>query len=652
MKSVPVHKGESLPRVVLVGNPNTGKSLLFNCLSGACVESSNLPGVTAEAAQRTVQEQGFRYQLIDLPGVYGLEALSPDQALTWEELRREAPDLVVAVLDATHLPRNLSLLLALMALDLPLLVAGTFGDVALEEGEPVNWEKLARILEVPIVPVVPPKGWGVPELRREILRLLRNPLPRRYPLPYPRPMRRLVAQLERIAEEAGLLPRRSAALFLMGTPPRNEKVPDLGSFDRAEGAMATFRRESRIADLPLALLTFWHSLARVIAQAAQKPHRHLPRKLEGILTAPLSGTICALALLLLIFTALYLVGGWLSGGLTLLWQSGVSPLLQGAVHGLLGQTAWARVVLWGIDDGILAALTVGVPYILVFCLILGFLEDSGYLAVLSFLGERLTRLFGLPGRALISLVASAGCNVPAITGTRTLPTQRERTIACLLVLLVPCSARTGVILGAAAPYLGWAAGLSLYGILLLLILGFGLLMNRLFPGRPSAMIVEIPPLRWPQARLVWRKTWFRFADFLTIATPILILGSFLLGTLYETGAIWAVTAPLRPLVEGWMGLPAVAGLALLFSLLRKEMALQLLVVLAIAQYGTGASNLLLFMSPAQLYVFVYFLLVSFPCLSAFTVLIRELGWKRGLALFAVLLGFAIISSGLLYRLIA
>jgi Fe2+ transport system protein B len=249
----------------------------------------------------------------------------------------------------------------LMALDLPLLVAGTFGDVALEEGEPVDWEKLTRILEVPIVPVVPPKGWGVPELRREIQRLLRNPPPRRYPLPYPRPMRGLVAQLERITEEAGLPPRRSAALLLMGNPPLNEVVPDPGSREEAEGAMAAFRRESRISDIPLALLTFWHSLAQVIAQAAQKPHRHLPRKLERILTAPLSGTICALALMLFIFTALFLVGGWLSEGLTFLWRSGVSPLLQGAVHGLLGQTAWARVVLWGIDDGVLAALTVGVP---------------------------------------------------------------------------------------------------------------------------------------------------------------------------------------------------------------------------------------------------------------------------------------------------
>jgi ferrous iron transport protein B len=636
-------------RVALVGNPNAGKSLLFNRLTGAAVESSNYPGVTADLSRRTIQQDGLSIELVDLPGVYGYQTVSGDQALTWRFLQEEPPDLVVVVIDATHLARNLSLLLTLLASDCPLLVAGTFGDIAQEEGDPVDWDKLSRLMEIPVVPVVPPRNQGLPLLRQAIVRSLRERKPHRWPLPYPRLMGATVARLARLMGDAGLPARSSTFRFLEGDPALRLELEKRGWQEEADQILEEFRHSSSIRDIPLALNTFWSSLGGVIAEAAQRPHHHLPRRLERFLVAPLSGSLVAVGLLLLIFTLVFTLGGWLAEGLTTFWLSAVSPLLQGAVHALLGAGPVGRVLLWGIDDGILAALTVGIPYIFVFYLILSLLEDSGYLGVLSFLGERLTRLFGLPGRALISLVASAGCNVPALVGTRTLPTQRERFIASFLILLIPCSARTGVVLGAAAPYLGWGAALSLYGLLLLVILGFGLILNRVNKGRASAMIVEIPPLRWPIPSLVLRKTWVRFADFLLIATPILVVGSMVLGTLFVTGAIWSVTAPLRPIVEGWMGLPAVAGLALIFALLRKEMALQLLMVLAVAQFGTGARNLLSFMTPAQLYVFIYFILVSFPCLSAFTVLWREQGWKRSLLIFAILFAFSIFTSGLLYR---
>jgi len=642
---------EALPRVALVGNPNVGKSLIFNCLTGSCVDTANYPGVTVGHSERVVRGESQNYLLVDLPGIYGLEAATPDQSAAWDYVFQRKPDLVVAILDSTNLARNLYLLMVLMALDLPLLVVGTFGDKAEQEGEPVNWEKLSQILEIPVIPVVAPKGRGIPLLRREILKALSRKKTQAFPLPYPAFMRELVSRLEDLMKKAGLPSRRSAFLFLMGEESVRQTLGERGLLTEAEKTLESFLKAYGVQDLPGALSSFHNSLSRVIAQAVQKPHKHIPRRLEKFLTSPLSGAIAALALLVLVFSALFLVGGWLSELLSSTWQAVVSPPLERLAILIFGPGAWAKVFLWGFDQGILAALTVGIPYIFIFYLILAFLEDTGYLSVLSFLGERLTRLFGLPGRALINLVASAGCNVPAIAGTRILPSMRERFIASLLILLVPCSARSAVIFGAAAPFLGWGAALSLYGIVALLILGFGTLMNKIYPGKPSILIAEIPPLRWPQFNLVLRKTWFRFADFLYFAAPILILGSIFLGGLYETGAVWSVVAPLRPILEGWMGLPVAAGLAILFAFLRKEMSLQLLLVLAAAQAGAPTTNLLNFMTPAQLYVFVYFITVSFPCLSAFSMLVRELKAKNALIILLIMLSFSILTSGLLYRLL-
>ncbi len=240
-----------------------------------------------------------------------------------------------------------------------------------------------------------------------------------------------------------------------------------------------------------------------------------------------------------------------------------SPLLASAVHAVFGYGALAGTLLWGLDGGILAALAVGIPYILTFYFVLALLEDSGYMNAAAFLADRVMHLFGLHGRAVIPLMAAAGCNVPAIMGTRVLATKRERTIACALVVLVPCSARTAVILGSVSLFVGWQWALLVFGVLGLVGLAAGLLLNRILPGEPEGLVMEMFPFRRPSLRLVATKTWKRFGTFLWAAAPIMLLGSFALGALYETGLIWHLSRPLEPVVVGWLGLPAVAGLTLL-----------------------------------------------------------------------------------------
>ena len=369
-------------------------------------------------------------------------------------------------------------------------------------------------------------------------------------------------------------------------------------------------------------------------------------------TAPATGFPLLAAVLVGLFATLFWMGDYLSTLLTALWEAWASPGIRAAVRLALGEGAAGRSLLWGVDAGVNAALAVGIPYVLTFYLILSVLEDTGYLNAVAFLTDPFMHRLGLHGRAAIPLVAGAGCNVPAIMGTRVLATMRERVLASTLVCLMPCSARTAVIAGAVARYVGWAPAVAIYLIVAGIAFSAGWGLNRVLPGHSAGLVMEMFPFRAPCLRTMLKRTWHRFAGFVRVAMPVVLAGSLVLGIIYETGLVWAFTVPLRPLVEGWLGLPAVAGLTLIFAVLRKELALQLLITLAIAQYGTGADDLLRFMDRGQIFTYALVNTLYIPCIATVAVLARELGWRRALLISAFTIALALLAGGVAHRLIA
>jgi ferrous iron transport protein B len=325
---------------------------------------------------------------------------------------------------------------------------------------------------------------------------------------------------------------------------------------------------------------------------------------------------------------LFVVGEFLSGVLTTSWGATVSPALERLVTTAFGEGALGRTILWGVDGGVIATLAVGIPYILTFYVLLALLEDSGYLNAAAFLTDRVMHRVGLHGRAVIPLIAALGCNVPAIIGTRTLNSTRERLIASILITLTPCSARTAIIIGAVALYAGWQWAVMVYAVLLLVGILAGVGLNRLLPGEKEGLVMEMFPFRRPIVRQVAAKTWRRFRDFIWDAAPIIVIGSMALGALYETGVIWDLTAPLSPVVETWLLLPSVAGLTLVFGVLRKELALQLLLTFAVVAYGASVQDIGAFMDTSQIVTFALVASLYVPCVATVAVLGRELGWRR------------------------
>jgi len=652
----------------LAGNPNVGKSSIFNTLTGTGAVTANYPGKTVEINVAATRLGELRIGLVDLPGTYALGAVSEDQWVARQGILDGNPDAVIVILDATNLARNLYMLLQLLDMGFPVVAALNLFDQARKKGIEIDVAALSRLLGIPVIPTVATHGEGLETLLAAAVAAVRRSRKCREPGPGAggSPTRHVSygADVEKIVGDIsvhvsallnGDAPRvspRGLALLLLENDAEFKRLvrgvdrgPELLSFvDEA----AVRIHDEHGEDAPLRIIRERHGLAGAIVDEVQRrgaDKELLSQRLWRLTTSPLTGLPILAVALGGIFAFLFVVGDFLARTFSTLWAVALSPLIQGAIHLIAGNGVVAKILIWGPDAGIEASLAVGIPYVLTFYFLLAFLEDSGYLNSVAFLTDRIMHRFGLHGRSIIPLVAGAGCNVPAIIGTRVLTTMRERTIASTLIVLIPCSARTAVILGALASLAGWQWGIAVFLLMGLLVAAVGVGLNKVMPGESSGLVMEMFPFRMPSLRSIAIKTWFRFKDFIFVATPIVLGGSLLLGALYETGLIWKLSAPLAPVMEGWLGLPAVAGLTLIFAILRKELALQLLLTLAIVRYGPHTKSLLDFMVPSQLFVYALVNTIYIPCVATVAVLGRELGWKRAAAIMGFTIALALAAGG-------
>jgi ferrous iron transport protein B len=650
-------KGKADFIFVLAGNPNVGKSSIFNRLTGMGVVTANYPGKTVELNMAATTFKDLCIGIIDLPGSYALGAVSEDQWVARRAVLDTSPDAAIMILDATNLARNLYMTLQFIDLGIPIVAALNLIDEAEKRNIITDSEKLSDLLGITVVPTIATTGQGLDELIQKAVEVAGKKLEIRYNVRYGTDIETNIKELEDLLSRYnfGIAPRALALLLLEEDSEFVELVEK-----HADGSLILNEVKKISSDIqkkhgektPMRITRERHGLAGSIASQVQgEVTPAASDKLWAYTTSPFTGIPLLLGVLAVIFAFLFYGGNILSTLFSSLWTDNVTPLIKWGIFSVFGEGLVGRILKWGFNDGILAALAVGIPYVLTFYFMLAFLEDSGYLNSVAFLMDRLMHKFGLHGRAIIPLVAGAGCNVPAIIGTRVLTTMRERTIASTLITLIPCSARTAVILGAVSLFIGWKPAVAIYIIILALVFFVGIGLNKVMPGSSSGLVMEMFPFRAPIISNIFKKTWFRFKDFVFVAFPIVVVGSLILGALYETGYLWKLAEPLSPVVEGWLGLPAVAGLTLIFAVLRKELALQLLVTLAVAMFGGGASNLLLFMTPTQLFVYALVNTIYIPCVATIAVLGRELGWRCAISIIIFTILLAIIIGGLALRFI-
>ncbi|MFI7445657.1 ferrous iron transport protein B [Nonomuraea indica] len=523
---------EGTPTVVLVGNPNVGKSTLFNALTGARQTVGNWPGKTVHLAYGLCHVRAaMPVTVVDLPGTYSLDPRSPDEELTRDLLcgLQHRPDLVVMVMDAANLARNLYLLAQVLEAGLPVVVALTMRDLAVARGLRVDPERLAAELGVPVVPVTPRRRTGLEDLATAVASALEKPA---VPAP-PRLAAEVEQALAALAPFCAALPypERLTSTTVFG----GGRLPDLpqplldeavrqaagllrsGAADAEYGGVAALLAEGRYA---------WaHRVLAAVTDRRQAGPSWSDR-IDRIMTSRLLGVPAFLAMMWIVFAATTSLVAPVQDLLGALFDGPVSSGARGLLD-TLGAPAWMTGLLVdGLISGVGQLLTF-VPLMVVMFVLLTLLEDSGYMARAAFVADRLMRLLGLPGRAFLPIIVGFGCNVPALSATRILGQPGQRLLLGLLLPYVSCTARLTVYVLVATVFFGRAGGTVVFGMYLLsitLVVLVGLLLRRtLFRDlAEESLLLELPPYRMPSARVVARHTWRKLSGFLRTASTVIV----------------------------------------------------------------------------------------------------------------------------------
>jgi len=603
----------------------------------------NWPGKTVERAEGTLQYKGHRIKVIDLPGIYSFSTYSMEEMVSRDFIALEKPDIVVDVVDASSLERNLFFTLQLLELEAPLILALNQIDLMAKKGICIDYEKLQRALGVPVVPMVAIRGKGISELIEQIMRLAAQ---RRKPpeIKYGREVE------QRIQEIAGLLgkikigyPSRWAAIKLLE---RDEKITKLvasldDSIVQAAVTMAEELEKIHGESSSVVISAERYHVAEEIARRVQSfgnPGKSPTDRLDEIALHPVLGYFAILGVVggLLVWT--FLVGAKISE----LLIEALSPIeqLEPVVSGPLADIIWN-----GAFAGFVAGLTLVIPYVVPFYIILAVIEDSGYLTRISVMLDRGMHKIGLHGKAIIPLILGYGCNVPACFGCRIMETPKQKVLAAFLVTLVPCTARTVVILGLVAAFVNiwWAMALYVFDIVLIILLGR--IAFKVVPGESVGLIMEMPDYHVPSAKVVLNQTWARTKSLLWVVFPAYIIGSAVLQAIYAAGWLDPANDALRPITVEWLGLPSAVGILLIFGLVRKELTILMLAVIF------QTTNFASIMSPVQLIVLALVTMIYVPCLAVILCLAKEFGWKKTAVIAIFEVSLAILLGGVAFRLL-
>lgn len=609
-------------QVALIGQPNVGKSTLFTRLTGVGVISSNYPGTTVEFEESTVIRKGINLHVHDLPGTYSLSTNSEDERIVIKMLLDGENDAVVIVADASNPEPSITFASEVIEMGVPAVMALNRIDLA-EKYFEIDVERLSSILGIPVIPVSARNGTGIEEL----LDALTDGRARAsgFRVRYDGHIVDYVNELCGFLEDVPEVNRYGISLKLLEGVSEVDEIfgEKLGEYVREmQNEFASIHDDS--IDVHIGRDRYAQS-AEIVFETVRKTSREktLSEKISDLTVSPLTGFPILFGVLGLTLGILIVLGSFLDGLINDVYEMVVGDSLTSFGESIGGELGSA--IMGGINNSILAILALVIPYIMVFYIILGILEDSGYLPRVVVLLDRLMHRFGLHGGGFIPMMVGVGCNVPAIMATRSLSSKRERRVLCTMIIIcVPCSAQLAIIVGTTGVYAGLQYAAIIVAVLLAIGFCVGLALNKILPQEPSNLAMELPDLILPQFRNVLYKMWSRTKDFFSLAVPMLIIGSVIVEILIVFDLLHPIVEPMSWLTEGLLGLPAVTIMGFLVGVLRKEMSYGMLLILAEAE---GFTDITQFMTPDQFVVFGMVMAVYLPCIATLGTLARELGWK-------------------------
>jgi ferrous iron transport protein B len=575
-------------KILLMGSPNVGKSVFFSAFTNIHVVSSNYAGTTVSFMKGTLRIKETDYTLIDVPGTYSLSATSEAEDVAIRFLSSH-PKAILFVLNAADLEGSIKLALEVLDYNIPMVAALNLSDVAKRQGKEINVKLLEQQLGIPIIPTVAVKNQGLKELKQKL-----------------------------------------------------EEVLAEGSNNNSQAKGCTGCAGCSGCPKGTAILSYWER-AREIVSVCVKDTNAEPSRLDKFgdaLIRPWPGILLSVIILLISLGVVVGAGKGLRAVLLLpLVNKGIVPLFESLFsrismpevlyNVLIGQYGIFRISF----EWILALV---MPYVILFQLVFSFLEDSGILPRMAVLFDNIMRKLGVQGGSLINIMLGFGCAVPAIIGTRTATTRKERLIVTTIVCFsVPCISQTGALISLLADYSYWLV-LAVFLTGALVFATIAKITGRMLKGKVDPLVIEIPNLLIPERKAYFKKFFVRVKQFLVEAEGPMLLAVVFAAILAETGLLAGISNLLKPLVSGWLGLPPEASMSLILGIIRREMSV--------------APLLALNLSGLQMYVGAVVSLVYVPCLSVFGILAKEFNFRVALSIVAGTVFTALTLGGILNHL--
>ena len=699
----PTDDGDAQPvKLALVGNPNCGKTTLFNAMTGGREYVGNWPGVTVEKKEGRVKQpnlgqvgqdaiftHGHDITLVDLPGIYSLSPHSMEELVARRFIVEEKPDAIINIVDGTNLERNLYLTVQLMELERPMIIALNMMDEVEKQGDRIDVERLSLELGVPVIPISARTGLGIEALlaqAQQLIHAIHTQLHEGFNIEPDdlyddlthMALHRIGRLVEPYVQKADLPLHWAQIKILEGDSLLRESLhlPEAIS-KQVDEVVAEYAAASPLGDNETMVAdSRYRYVERVCAaalQRARRPEDPSPAsRIDAILTHKIWAMPIFLGIMLLIFTLTFsTVGAWLSDLVSESIGSLLIPFVREALEASGAFTWLTGLVCDGILTGVGGVLTF-LPQIAILFFCLSMLEDSGYMSRIAFIMDKPMRRFGLSGKSFIPLLMGFGCTVPAAMGARTMDNEKDKRMTILLLPFMSCSAKLPVYGLIAGAFFAKNRGLvifSLYGLGILLGILSGLLFKKkLFQGQDAPFVIELPPYRVPTARNTFTHVWERVSHFLQKAGTIIFAMSVILWFLQNysfqltlvadasksiLGALGGLLAPLfKPQGFGtWQ-----AAVALLTGLVAKEAVVSSLAMFygfsLSAQDTAIAAALSHTFTPRAAYAFLVFVLLYTPCVAAVSTMRRELN-SRGWTAFAVAwqIAVAYVASFLAYSLL-
>lgn len=688
--------GKGLPKIILIGNPNVGKSSLFNALSGSYTLVSNYPGTSVEITHGKARIGEKEYEIIDTPGMYSLLPVSEEERVSQILLFEEKPSVYLHVVDARNLRRMLSFTLQLLEAGVPLILVLNMMDEAEERGIEIKISELSRSLGIPVVGTASSEGKGIEELKAAISEFTpgNNAQKFRQKFDYGSEIELYIEAVEGLlgpAKEARIsagISRRAISLLML-----QEDRTALEYLRRAEKTLEYWdeiheksseeirklvKAASKISEVPLSYL---FTLKRqehvngIVEEVMETPERSenessgkigkiraeegtgkngskiqnsnlgFSEKIDSILIHPVLGIP---ALFLILYFGLYLFVGVFAAGTVVdflentVFGGYINPFVTAKFVSLVPYPALQDLFVgeYGIfTQAVTYAIALILPIVGAFFLVFSIIEDTGYLPRLGLLLDGMFKKIGLSGRAVIPMVLGLGCSTMATMVTRTLETKRERLIAnILLALAIPCSAQLGIILSILS---GNPESLLIWSVVILLeFVLIGFLASRVLQGEAPTFILEMPPLRKPKLSNILVKTYSRMHWYFLEVLPLFVLASVLIWIGKLTG-LFALALKITEYPTVWIGLPPDAADVFLFGFFRRDFG-------AAGLYGMHDSGLL---TGVQLLVAAITLTLFMPCIAQFMMTIKERGFKTALAISGFIFPFAFLTGFIVHTLL-